>query len=257
MIENFIRKLLRITRVRNTVSIVRAIWFLKIKRVKIKTFDTSEDVHDPTIFSNMRAVVKNAGNPHPSAKYIFGINNNQASWKSDLLINPLKSIDRVRRNLPKLKVLSIGPRTEGEMLNLFAHGFKRKNIAGLDLISYSPWIEVGDMHDMPFQDNSFDIVICGWAIAYSNNKPKAAGEIIRVLKHHGIVSLGVSYSPFSNDEILEKRGYLVAAADRLESTAEILELFNNHVNREYFRHDIEESDKNIHGQIIVSFSINK
>ncbi|MEP5611123.1 MAG: class I SAM-dependent methyltransferase [Cyclobacteriaceae bacterium] len=225
--------------------------------MKIRTFDASEDVHEPTIFSNKRRIVRNADKPHPTAKYIFGVDTEQASSKSDLLINPLRSIDKVRNNFSKLKVLSIGPRTEGEMLNLIAHGFRRKNIKGLDLLSYSPWIEIGDMHNMPFGDKSFDIVICGWVIAYSDNKMKAAKEIVRVLKSGGIASIGVSFSPLSNEEIEKKRGYLIATPDRLESTSQIVELFGESVDRKYFLHDIEDENRDKYGQIITSFSIKK
>ena len=51
-----------------------------------------------------------------------------------------------------------------------SYGISRKNISAIDLISYSPWIDLGDMHNLPYKDNSFDIIICGWVIAYSNKK---------------------------------------------------------------------------------------
>ena len=42
---------------------------------------------------------------------------------------------------------------------LTSAGFDPANIRGLDLISYSSMVDVGDMHDLPYEDDSFDIVI--------------------------------------------------------------------------------------------------
>ena len=249
------RKLLRIVLVRNFVSIIRAFWFIQIKRVEILTAESSEEVHNPTVFSNKRRIVRNKTNPHPTAKYWLGIDTDQASPKSDLLISPIKSIYSIRDKFPKLKVLSIGPRTEGEILNLLSHGFQIENISAVDLITYSPWINLGNMHNLDFADNTFDIVICGWVIAYSDDKRKAASEIARVLKSGGIASLGVSYSPRSNEQIIEERGYLIATEDRLNSTDAILELFENRIKHVYFNSDIEESARDKYGQLIVIFSV--
>jgi len=153
--------------------------------------------------------------------------------------------------------LTIGPRTEGEILNLFSHGFKKDNVKGLDLISYSPWIDVGDMHNIPFEDNSFDIVICGWVIAYSNNKLKAASEIIRVLKNNGIASIGVSYSPKTNEEIQKERGYLISSPERITSASQVLNLFNSNIKTTFFTNDVEEDQIDKHAQIVTTFSVQK
>ena len=153
--------------------------------------------------------------------------------------------------------MTIGPRTEGEILNLFSHGFKKENVKGLDLISYSPLIEVGDMHNMPFEDNSFDIVICGWVIAYSNNKQKAASEIIRVLKNNGIASIGVSYSPKTNEEIEKERGYLISSPERITSAEQVLNLFNSNLKTTFFVNDVEDDQIDKHVQIVTTFSVQK
>ncbi len=42
---------------------------------------------------------------------------------------------------------------------MVSHGL---NIRGLDLFSCSPRIDVGDMHDMRYADNSFDVIFLGW-----------------------------------------------------------------------------------------------
>ena len=39
-----------------------------------------------------------------------------------------------------------------------------KNITALDLFSYTPKFDMGDMHKMPYNNNSFDIIISGWCL---------------------------------------------------------------------------------------------
>ena len=52
-------------------------------------------------------------------------------------------------------------------------GFKWKNIEAIDLHSYSNLVKLGDMHQLEFADNSFDFIISGWTLRYSNNVNKA------------------------------------------------------------------------------------
>ena len=77
---------------------------------------------------------------------------------------------------------------------MIGNGFQKKNIKSIDLQSYSPLIDVGDLHNLKFEDNQFDIVICGWTLAYSYNKQKAASEIVRVSKSNSIISVSGTYA---------------------------------------------------------------
>ena len=249
---------LRYSKIRKFISIAREVWFLKVLRKEIRIAENiSNAVHEHTVFSNKRRIVKNPENPHPTAKYFWGIDREPSGDKADLLIGPLFSIDRVRENPKVLKVLSIGPRTEGEIFNILSYGFEKKNVRGLDLMSYSPYIDVGDMHNMPYDDNTFDIIVCGWVIAYSNDKQRAAKEMTRVAKNNAIISIGVSYSPLSNEEIIQRRGYLIGSKERLLSTKDIHHCFEGYLNRVYFCHDIEPDRMQDYGQIISIFSIHK
>ena len=112
--------------------------------------------------------------------------------RSSLVINPILSCSFLDRS--KVKILSIGPRTESEIFVLIGNGFQKKNIKSIDLQSYSPLIDVGDLHNLKFEDNQFDIVICGWTLAYSYNKQKAASEIVRVSKSNSIISVSGTYA---------------------------------------------------------------
>src|SRR5690606_26436775 len=130
---------------------------------------------------------------------------------------------------PDAQVLSIGPRAEGELLNLAAHGFEWSKIRGLDLISYSPRIDLGDMHNIPYSDASFDVVIAGWVLAYSERPAVAAQEMARVTRPGGLVAVGVEYSPLSEEDVIKMMGYLPGANRRIGSCEEILALFGDTV----------------------------
>ena len=132
-----------------------------------------------------KSLIKQASN-FKNFKKIFSGN------RSSLIINPILSCSFIDR--AKVKILSIGPRTESEILVLIGNGFHKKNIKSVDLQSYSPLIDVGDLHNLDFEDSQFDIVICGWTLAYSYNKQKAASEIIRVSKNNSIISVSGTYA---------------------------------------------------------------
>lgn len=113
-----------------------------------------------------------------------------ASDRPLLMVYPLLPISDVYRNVQNMKVLCIGPRSEAEIFHLMGYGFQEKNIHGLDLISYSDFITIGDMHANPYPDNFFDIIIMGWVLAYSSNNELAAKESMRVLRPGGYCSVG-------------------------------------------------------------------
>ena len=257
IINKLIRLLLSDSYFRLFLTYVRCFYFLKIKRVKVVEFSGAKNsISANTIFSNKRRVVKDQSkHPHPTAKYLFGIDLAMRGGKSDWLLYPVRAIPYF--STKNKKILTIGPRNESEIFNIMSHGFVRKNISGLDLFSYSPLIDVGDMHDMPFKSDSFDILLLGWVLAYSNNKSKAISEIIRVAKNNAIISVGFSYSPHTNEEVVRKRGYLIGSEERVEDTDSMIKLFGDSIKYIYFRHDATTLSKEKHGQNILTFSINK
>ena len=48
------------------------------------------------------------------------------------------------------------------------------------------------MLKMPYEDNTFDVIFCGWVLVYTNEIQKAVNEMIRVTR-----SGGISYRDFS------------------------------------------------------------
>jgi SAM-dependent methyltransferase len=131
---------------------------------------------------------------------------------------------------PSSHFLMIGPRTENEILLLKGLGYT--NVVGLDLISYSPWVKLGDMHQMPFENNSFEVVICGWTISYSKEPERLAQEIVRVLRQGGVFALGLEHATASAAYCSENRAGLIDPAEalqgRINTTAQIKNLFEQH-----------------------------
>ncbi len=212
IIKKVCRRLLSFARLRNFYCYLRVLYFCKLKK-NLKDFgNISDNTWKHTLDSNKRAVYdKNINLPkHPNRKTVFQIGKSLGGSKSNLLIEAVqKKYDR--SEFKNLKLLSIGPRSEGEIFNLFAQGFEFKNIASIDLFSYSPLIQLGDMHKLDFDHEEFDIVLMGWCLAYSNDKEKVLSEVKKVLKPNGIMVIGHTVLSSPDNEILEKRGYLVAS----------------------------------------------
>lgn len=178
-----------------------------------------------------------------AVKYnIEGIKGKWALSRPLTLINALMSCDWISTQRRNLEVLTVGPRTEAEWFFLMGAGFDEKKIRGLDLVSYSPFVKLGDMHDMPFDDNSFDVIMLGWVLAYSNDNEKAVKEVLRVARPGAYVAIGCEYSPLSKDEIekdlVEKVGTGIGNTTRFSSTKDIHRLFEGHFDRIVFDDDL-------------------
>lgn len=118
--------------------------------------------------------------------------------RTERLINILSSLRGFDRR--SAKVLVIGPRNEAELLLFAAHGFKLENISAIDLFSVSPMIQVMDMHDMSFADNSFDLVYAAYVLTYSDRPQRAVDEMLRVVKDGGlfVAAWGIDHTSESN-----------------------------------------------------------
>lgn len=207
----------RIRFIRKIVVKARAILLVKIFN-KLKKMD-SENAFGITVDHNLKG--------------LFHCND-----RVNLLIKPLVAIEKIN---PESKVLIIGPRNENDLYLLHAQGVKMENITGLDLMSYSSRIKIGDMHNMEFNDNTFDAVIFGWTLSYSSEPKKAINEIIRVTKNEGLVAVGVEYSALSKEGSEELLGYSIQEyeklSERINSTQQIIDLFGKNQNHIYFNHD--------------------
>lgn len=150
----------------------------------------------------------------------------------------LRAVTAIEMVNTSSKVLVIGPRTENDILTL--KGFGISNVRGLDLISYSPFVDLGDMHKMPYGDDSFDVIVCGWTISYSSSPANAMKEILRVIKDDGIVAFGLEHAvPYSiPDKVYDAR--LIRPfenKERINSCEDLERLIGVNLGEVFFRHN--------------------
>lgn len=146
-----------------------------------------------------------------------------------VLINGLMSIDYVYARSQSLDVLCVGPRMEAELFYFQSYGFDMNRVRGLDLMTYSEFIDLGDMHAMPYDDNSFDIVMLGWVLGYSSNPQKVADEVMRVCRPGGYVAISCTRPVTEEDGAGETYYYKVD---------DILQFFDqNEIHNVHLRHE--------------------
>jgi SAM-dependent methyltransferase len=110
--------------------------------------------------------------------------------RMSLLLFPTAAI--LKDHLNSARVLIVGPRTEDDIF--WARSLGMFNTIGLDLFSYSPLIQVGDIHNSGIPDQSYDAVLLGWMISYSSEPKKVVGECLRILKPGGLLGIGIESS---------------------------------------------------------------
>lgn len=237
------KETLLIRPVRMLIGKIRYYYFVHLRR-KVKTLE-SKDAINATVKHNFKALG------------IFG------GTRMEKIIRPISVLENISKDS---KILVIGPRNEDDILTLIGNGFNKANLVGLDLISYSPYIEIGDMHSTRFEDSTFDVVICGWTLSYSERPDKFASEVLRIIKDGGVVGIGVEYSTLTKEQSMKIHGgYHLHTEnfERINSTDQILKLFDGHVKHVFFNHDapnrISHGDqmvKNV-SNVIAIFSITK
>tara|TARA_B100001287_G_C22685504_1_gene533253 strand:+ start:2156 stop:2905 length:750 start_codon:yes stop_codon:yes gene_type:complete len=90
-----------------------------------------------------------------------------------------------------LKILHIAPE------RLLMELFKKNNYhhyTAIDKFNFGGDIRFGDITDLEFDDNYFDLVICNHVLEHIDNDLLAMSELNRVLKKNGIAILQVPYS---------------------------------------------------------------
>lgn len=217
MLKTVRRQLLYVDRIRGAIAYIRYVYFAKILR-RLRTIEAG-DANPITIKHNLRGLLPTLD-----------------SKRSSILVRPLSVIEAVHANS---SILSIGPRSEGELLLLEAYGFQRDHIRGLDLISYSPLVDLGDMHAMPYPNNTWDVVISSMVLPYSDNQQKAVDEMIRVAKPNGIIGISLEYvTPQEIATIDAKHGYSIGTFEtRVQTVKALLEMFKPFVDVVYFAQD--------------------
>lgn len=150
-------------------------------------------------------------------------------YRTERIILLLKALCGKHTNTQQ--VLCVGPRNEAELLLFSLHGFPLKNIVGIDLFSYSPLVHVMDMHDLDFENDTFDIYYSAFTLAYSQDVERASAEAIRVTKDDGLMVITMTV-----------RGVALLTgkpADRAPGARDMLELFAPYVRHVYFQENAE------------------
>lgn len=208
-----LRTLLLSRRIRQAVVLVRLLWLTKVRH-RLRLAESTSAL-GWTVEHNLRSL-------------------RQCNDRILRLIRPLAAIESVK---PEGRTLVVGPRNENDLLLLWAHGFTWANLTGLDLISYSPRIELGDMHDMPFADATFDTSVFGWTLSYSTDPVGACRELARVTRPGGVIAVAVEYTTMDADTLHLHTELDAANDDDPRSVDAILALFGDAVGPVFFRHD--------------------
>jgi hypothetical protein len=169
--------------------------------------------------------------------------------RPSMMFDVIKAIGRVNKRIDSLDALSIGPRSEIEIFGMMAAGFHPDRIKAVDLFSYSPYVELGDMHRLPYPDNSFDVVFLGWVLSYSRDQATVARELVRIGRDRAIFVLAGDYSDDNRD-----RTTFNNETTHMQSCEQLLALFGDRVGKVYFRHDPEPPDV---AMVMTVFEIKK
>lgn len=177
----------------------------------------------------------------------------ELSARPDLISNVLASLNHVRQNSGRMKVLSVGSRTEAEVFSLVNAGFNIRNVTAVDLISYTPAITIGDINALDFPDDSFDVVICGWVLEFCTDIPRAAAELKRVARPGAYMAVGGMHHPVSLDMNAYNR--LKRHEDRVWycSIPAIAEAFHVAEPDFIFKSGVEPEDLDKRGDVVAIF----
>ena len=201
----------------------RFLYFFYIKKSFKTLYPIDSTDHGMAKNSYETALESNVYHTNKPIRNFFKYFSKFKATRSNELCYPLKSLGFV--DFQNSKVLSVGPRLESEVFTLFANGFRMQNIKSIDLQTYTNLIDLGDMLKMPYEDNSFDIIIVGWVLAYTDKVEEAINELVRVAKNGSLISIGISHKP---DIQLSKIP--------LKSSKEIISYFGDNLNEVYFSH---------------------
>lgn len=173
-IRRLFQQLLKIDPLRNYFCWMRYRFML---RGRLRFYDAgTEGVGRYTLEHNLKALDHCNG---------FG-----TGGRMSLLLYPLAATLRGRDDA---KVLIVGPRTEDDIY--WARALGLRNVRGFDLFSYSPWIDIGDIHQTSYTDGEFDAVILGWVISYSQQPEHLVAECKRIVKRGGYLGFGIEGNP--------------------------------------------------------------
>ena len=202
--------------------------------------------------SEKSSTVTIAHNTDPSRMFY-----SEMSRRPDLITLPLRCLNSVGQNAHRLRVATVGCRTEAEIFSLVNAGFNPDNIDGFDLFTNSPYIKLGDVTNLSISDGHYDISICGWVFEFVTDLQSAASELIRITKNGGIIAIGGMHHPISMN--LEEYARRKNHQDRewFCSVEKIKALFDIKDKDILFKSDIEDEDLDKRGDVVLIFKVRK
>jgi 2-polyprenyl-3-methyl-5-hydroxy-6-metoxy-1,4-benzoquinol methylase len=109
-----------------------------------------------------------------------------------------------------------------EIMSLLSFGFEIKNIDSIDLISSSPHIRVGDMHDPCFfPQNHYDVILLSWVLNYSSQPEVVLKNALQSLKPRGVIALGNTHT----EELTDLNLSSISSVDNLLIMIPLLQKF--------------------------------
>jgi len=107
------------------------------------------------------------------------------------------------------------------------------------------------MHAMPYEDDSFDLVIAGWVLVYSSDPDQACREMLRVVRDGGIIAIGATRVAG------EKRDKIsLGRTDKHYPVADdLLSVFGSAVDNVYVKHNGDTTQDE--SRTIVIFDVKK
>jgi SAM-dependent methyltransferase len=157
------------------------------------------------------------------------------SVRRSVYLNPLRSLIGTRDSLIQQVVriaknwelktdnaLSIGCRDERE-LNAIERLLRCASVTGVDLFSASPRILAADMHELPFENDRFDVAVAIHSMEHSYSPQKSLSEMLRVTKPGGLLAIEVPVRfPVTQFDRNDFRGVLELAAYFPAGTVSVL-----------------------------------
>lgn len=168
---------------------------------------------------------------------------------------PLRAVGWLLERIDEAKVLVVGARTENELFALLALGFKAENVTMIDLISCSPYFEVGDMHNLRFKDNTFDVVLLSHVLLYSSSPKKAAHELCRVAKSGALISYFDRAAQFDPPTAAPEHLYI--NSEPFSDCQGVLDTFSPYDGTVIFRLEPKPPYTELAARICVMFEVDK
>ena len=118
------------------------------------------------------------------------------------------------------KVLCVGCRDTRELD--FVESAVSCKATGLDLFSFNDRIVIGDMHKMPFDDNSFDSVYSCHSLEHSWDLDVALSEFKRVVRPEGSITIEIPINYTTNETDLHDLKQGIRVLDHLKDPSAVV-----------------------------------